>query len=705
VGTAKNLALSIITACALLISGVMTTSRLQAQATTATILGTVTDSSGAAIADAAVQIKNIGTGITQTANTDSAGRFRVPDLGLGSYEVQATKAGFQTVVHKGITLGVGSESVVDFSLAVGQQQQTVTVEGQASQVETTSAAVGTVVESAQMRDLPLNGRNFTSLLALAPGVQTAAQPTQTTGGAFFGRGAQFSVAGSRLYGQSYLLDNTDVVSFFGHGVGSGATGTSLGVEAIAEFQALTATYGAQFGGNGAVLNAVSRSGTNAFHGSAYEFLRNNKLDARDFFDPAKQPNGERNPPFRRNQFGGSLGGPIKKDKAFFFVNYEGLRQLKGVSNPVFVPDANTRQGLLPCAIAATVACNTATGLANVGFASAGIRDAMSLYPTTSLTFPTGVARIIAQSNQVANENYFLGRFDYTLSEKDSLFGRYVLDRADFLLPGALPLYTEQDLTRSHIATIEERHVFSANLVNLARMSFVRPAEYGAVVNPHLTAPSGTHPLEFYPGQGIQDGSISITGLTGIGPSGILPTFVVPNRFTEADDMYWTRGAHNFKFGISIERFQQNDTSGFRGTGSYTFNGLLQFLQGATSLYNGNLVGQFDNGRPFRELWITPYFQDDWKITPKLTLNLGLRYTWGANPTSPRIIFSRLPIRPIQLTLPVRPWRRARPSLLTFRMCGRIIPTPRISIRASGWLTILLATIKLRSAQALESFTS
>src|SRR5207237_141453 len=155
--------------------------------------------------------------------------------------------GFQTMVHRGITLAVGSESVVDFSLPVGQQQQTVTVEGQASQVETTSAAVGNVVSSIQMRDLPLNGRNYTSLLTLAPGVQTAAQATQQAGGGFFGRGQQFSVAGSRLYGQAFLLDNTDVVDFFGHGAGSGATGNALGVEAIAEFQALTATYGAQFG--------------------------------------------------------------------------------------------------------------------------------------------------------------------------------------------------------------------------------------------------------------------------------------------------------------------------------------------------------------------------------------------------------------------------------------------------------------------------
>jgi hypothetical protein len=381
-----------------------------------------------------------------------------------------------------------------------------------------------------------------------------------------------------------------------------------------------------------VLNAVTKSGTNAVHGSAYEFLRNNVLDARDYFDPATQPNGARNPPFRRNQFGGSLGGPAKKDKAFFFVNYEGLRQFKGISTPVFVPDANARNGVLPCAVAIGVACNAATGLANVGFANQALRDTFSLYPATSLTSPTGVARVVVGANQVAHENYFLGRFDYNLSSKDSLFVRYVLDRGDFSLPSTIPIYTELDLTRAHIATLEWRRIASSNLVNLARVSFVRPAEYGSYPIPTATAPNGSHPLQFYPGQGVEDGSITVAALTGIGPSSILPTTVVPNRFTEGDDVLWTRGAHSMKFGITFERFQQNDTSGFFGPGAYRFNGLLQFLQGNVAGYNGNLPGQFNDQRLFRELWITPYVQDDWKITARLTLNLGLRYTWGANPS-------------------------------------------------------------------------
>ena len=254
----------------------------------------------------------------------------MPDLPVGSYEVQATMAGFQTLVRKGITITVGSQNVVDFGLQVGQQQQTITVEGEASQVETTNATVGTLTDQKQMRDLPLNGRNFEQLILLTPGVQSISAFTSS---GFQGRAPEYSIAGSRPTGQAILLDDESLQNFWNKGMGS-VTGTSLGVEAIGEFQTLTNTYSSQFGGNGAVINSVSKSGTNAFHGSAYDFLRNSALDARRFIDPATAP------PFRKNQFGGSVGGPIKKDKMFFFANYEGIRQLLGETAIANVPACN-----------------------------------------------------------------------------------------------------------------------------------------------------------------------------------------------------------------------------------------------------------------------------------------------------------------------------------------------------------------------------
>ena len=250
--------------------------RLDAQGSAATILGTVTDSSGAAVPDAAVQVRNIATDIRQSTNSNAQGRFVIPDLGIGDYEVQATKMGFATVVHKGVTVTVGSQNVVDFALAVGQQSQTVTVDSQLSQVDVTNAALGSLIGGQQMSNLPINGRNFESLIMLSPGVQTV---NTMAPNARQGRANVFSAAGARPEGFVLLMDDEVIDNFFRRGMGT-ITGSSLGMEAMAEFQTLTNTYGAQFGGNGAVMNAVSKSGSNQFHGSAYYFIRNSALDAR-----------------------------------------------------------------------------------------------------------------------------------------------------------------------------------------------------------------------------------------------------------------------------------------------------------------------------------------------------------------------------------------------------------------------------------------
>lgn len=218
--------------------------RLDAQAQNAAISGTVTDPTGAVLAGAAVQARNVGTGISQSAMSDEQGRFRMPDLQIGEYEVQASRSGFQTLVHKGITLNVGSQLVVDFTLPVGQAQQTVTVQGEVSVVDTQSTAVGSLVEGAQVRELPLNGRNYTSLLTLAPGVTQIPLGAPGAGSTFYGNGQKYSIAGSRPSGQAYLLDDQNMVNFWNNGPGAGGLGTALGVEAIAEFQTLTNTYSA-----------------------------------------------------------------------------------------------------------------------------------------------------------------------------------------------------------------------------------------------------------------------------------------------------------------------------------------------------------------------------------------------------------------------------------------------------------------------------
>src|ERR1051326_6834551 len=239
--------------------------RVQAQKTAA-IAGTVTDSTGASVPEAAIQVRNTGTGGVQATTADQQGRYRVPELIVGDYEVSASKPGFSTVVHRGITLTVGAQPVVDFQLPVGQQQPTVTVQAEVSQVETERTAIGALVESEQIRDLPLNGRNYTQLLTLNPGVIPVVLGAPGAGSTFYGNGTKYSISGSRPSAQAYLLDGQDMTNFWNNGPGAGGLGTALGVEAIAEFQTLTNTYTAQFGGRGAVINASSRSGTNDLHG-------------------------------------------------------------------------------------------------------------------------------------------------------------------------------------------------------------------------------------------------------------------------------------------------------------------------------------------------------------------------------------------------------------------------------------------------------
>src|SRR5437867_8542906 len=353
---------------------------LHAQGATAAISGTVLDPSGAAIAGASITVRNIGTAFTRTVLSDDQGRYIARELPIGEYEVQGSLAGFQTVVRRGIPLTVGSRPVIDLQLPIGQAEETISVTGDLSQVETTSSSVSSLVNQTQMRELPLNGRNYEQLILLAPGALS-----YPAGGssALVGRASTFSISGSRPEGYGMLLDGENTQNWWQRGSGAAVTGTSLGIEAIAEFQTLTNTYSAEFGGNGAVINSATKSGTNQFHGSAYEFLRNNALDARNFFELKKAA------PFRRNQFGGSLGGPVKQDKAFFFFNYEGLRQHLDQTFQAFVPTLAVRGQAVP-----------------------SVKPVVDLYPAPTTDLGVGIGTLITVGGQTAEENYYFGRFDY-----------------------------------------------------------------------------------------------------------------------------------------------------------------------------------------------------------------------------------------------------------------------------------------------------
>src|SRR5438128_6059968 len=456
--------------------------QLQAQGATAAISGTVLDPSGAAIAGASITVRNVGTAFTRTVLSDDQGRYVAPELPIGEYEVQGSLAGFQTGLRLGIVLTVGGRPVVHLQLPIGQAAETVNVTEEVSAVETTSSSVSSLVNQTQMREMPLNGRNFEQLILLAP---TAVSYPAGGSSALVGRAATYSISGSRPEGYAILLDGENIQNWWQRGTGAAVTGTSLGIEAIAEFQTLTNTYSAEFSGNGAAVNSVTRTGTNVFHGSVYEFLRNNALDARNFFELKKPA------PFRRNQFGGSVGGPVKKGKTFFFFNYEGLRQHLDQTFQAFVPTLAVRAQAVP-----------------------SVKPVIDLYPAPTTELGGGIGTLITVGGQTAEENYYLGRFDYTVSTNDSMFVRYVSDTGTLVSTTAIPLWPTYDRSANQYSTIQERHIFSPTLMNSFGFSFTRP-------HTSQTQPNQYAPLQrAFPGR--QDVTITVNGLSPLGANFVNP---------------------------------------------------------------------------------------------------------------------------------------------------------------------------------------
>lgn len=588
-----------------------------AQVGAGTISGAVTDASGAVIPNAAVSLKNTQTGVVTELTTNTQGLYVAPGLAVGNYDVEVQAQGFKTHVRS-VVLTVGSQLVIDVGLTAGAVSETVNVTADAAQLQTASSEISALIGQRQLRELPLNGRNYEQLVLLAPGVQRSTTSVQSS---FYGRAPSFSVAGSRPVGQAVWLDGADIQGFWEHASGNAITGTSLGVEAIGEFQVMTNTYTARFSGNGAAINATTRSGANDWHGSAYEFHRNSALDALNFFDNPASP-----PSFRRNQYGGTFGGPLKRNKSFFFVNYEGLRQGLGLTAIATVPDANARNGLVPCASAPAAQC--VNGLANVGV-NARTKPILDLFPLpNNISLGGGLARSISVLKQIAKEDFVTTRVDHTFSANHSAFARYIFDHGTVLDPiigGTTGLFPEQSRGRNQFFTLEDKKVISSALVNLARFSFVRTYR-GAFADVNYPA------LDFFPGEGRQNGGVGIGGIGRFGPSQFTPNFSVQNGFSVADDIIWAKGKHSLEMGAEFRRLQSNHVDNFFTSGTYTFTTLVSFLTAAPASFLGALPRRANAYRGFRESRFYPYVQDTWKVARNLTLNLGLRWDLQSNPT-------------------------------------------------------------------------
>jgi carboxypeptidase family protein len=599
-----------------------------AQVVTAAISGKVEDASGAMISGATVTIKSLETGATRVVTTDDAGGFKALSLPLGPQEVKAEKAGFKTGIRTGIDLEVGQEAVVNLQLQVGDFVQQVTVSEEAPVVNTTTSPVSGLVGERAVKDLPLNGRSFDNLITLNPGaINYSAEKALNTSTS---NGNIFTVAGRRPSDNLFLLNGIEYTGSSQLAVTpGGVSGELLGIDAIREFNVLTDTYGAEYGKrSGAQVMVVTQSGTNALHGSIFEFLRNSALDARNFFDQASVP------PFRRNQFGGALGGPIKKDRLFVFGNYEGFRQALAVSDVAVVPDAQARQGSLP---------NSSGVYKPVTNLNPAMLPYMSLWPESNGAellangIPSGMALGYYNPKESIHENFGTLRTDYILRDRDSLSAAYTIDDGNSLIPLGDPFFGSYTTLRMHVASLQETHILSPQMLNTFRFGFSRAAfnldsSLLTTFPPSLSFVTGDGPGGITVGGGLTTATNGT--ITSAGPGNAAGVWNRRNLFTVTDNVQLNKGIHQLSFGIWLQRVQDNEDTASRQLGVATFASLTTLLQGTVSTFQ---VVPDANELGWRSLFGAWYVQDAIKLRPNLTLQLGLRheFTTGWNEESGR----------------------------------------------------------------------
>ncbi|MBI2815726.1 MAG: TonB-dependent receptor [Acidobacteria bacterium] len=619
------------------------------QVTTGTISGMVRDSSGATIPAAQMVILNEDTRITRTLQADAGGHYSAPSLNPGRYRVTASFQGFQTEVRSGIQLTVGREAIVNFELQVGAVTELVEVSGEAPLVQTTEAAISYLVDDRTIRELPLNGRDIGQLILLNPGVVQS--QNGRTGTPEWGFAKRISISGMRGEDNAYLLDGSYINDYMRH-VPAGPTGALTGVETVQEFQMLTSAFSAQHGrALGGIFNAISKSGTNEWHGSVYEFLRNSALDARNFFDRKRNPSDPRLPPFRRNHFGATFGGRIIRDKAFFFAAYEGLRESLTTTAISVVPDLNARQGILP---SRTVQVSPLIGsfLKTFPDPTPGARN-----------FGDGTAQYIFEAKQPTREDFGQARIDYQLSENDSLFGRFTANNAEQSRHLGFPDRLSVGMMGTRLVTVSETHVFSPRLLNSVRLAFNRVLPGVGHIVP--AGEPGTISVPGQPDPASIDAGSGITPLQGVSDVGGRYT---TNRFGLHDDVNLVLGTHSLQFGGMLERMQFNLSSAIYPYGDWRFPNLPSFLQALPDQYRGTpaQIGNFRRG--VRQWFLALYSQDDWRVTSNLTLNLGLRWEPYTVPTEVNGLIENL--RHLNDALPTRgdpywlnkSWRNFSPRL-------------------------------------------
>lgn len=622
--------------------GVLLPHPAHAQLAGATLTGVITDKSGAVVGNAKVQIKNTDNGQVREVTTNASGLYSAPNLQPGPYEVKITASGFTSAQQKGIVLNVGMEQALNITLQVGQVTETVEVSDLTPAIETTSSTVGATVEQKTVVELPLNGRDWTQLATLQPGVVSIR--AQASNGATANRGNrgfgdQLADSGHRPNENTYRLDGINI-NDYSNGAPGSTLGASLGVDAIQEFSVVTTNYTAEYGRtSGAVINAITKSGTNQVHGSGYFFDRDKIFDARNFFDPVSGI-----PPFRRTQFGGSIGAPIRKDKTFIFADYEGVRQGQSQSSKVNILSAAAIGGTL-CSIPGGTtppnACTTHT-----------VTVDPKVIPFFALWKPVHGTDLGPQGNgdtdqfltggvKTLNENFFTVRGDHKISDKDSLNATFFYDKAPQTNPDALNNVIHEVFTQRHTLAVTETHIFNSAMGNTFRFGY---GHVTGLVNSPVSAvnPAGSDLslCTVCTPTALPAALIQVDGLTAAGGLGDQSYFGHHyNSFQANDDVFLTKSKHALKFGFAFERMQYNVLSKVRANGNFVFTeapgapttGLEDFLTNnpAKVLLLSPTVRKETQSR---DSLFGVYVQDDWRLRPRFTVNLGLRYEMLTNPT-------------------------------------------------------------------------
>jgi hypothetical protein len=582
----------------------------KAQVAGATLSGLVTDDQGGPVANATISIKNAGTGVSRDVTSNSDGIYSAPNLLPGEYEVTVTATGFQTLTEKGITLTVGGQQSLNPVMKVGALSQTVEVNAAIPDIQTTSSTVSSTVDSTTMRELPLNGRDWTSLATLEPGVSSIPNQVGTGFSANKGNrgfGNQLSNDGHRANENTYRVNGISI-NDYSNGSPGGASGLNLGVDGIQEFSVLTSNYTAEYGRtSGAVINAITKSGVNDFHGTAFLFDRDKVFDAKNYFDPAGPIS-----PFRRVQFGASGGTAIIKDKLFVYGTYEGVRQNKPGSQAIHVPTEAERALAVP---------SIAPYLALWPVAPAGTPvDANGVTQTFNVALPT-----------ISNENYYTLRVDQKFSDKNSLAVSYFFDSGPQTQPDPLLNAIHEVFSRRQMASVEDTYIFSPALVNTVRVGLSR-------IRGDINSPVSGDKVATDTALAVAPGAI---GPPQIGVPGVLTTAIglgglnrFLHRWTSAqayDDAFLTRGTHSIKIGFAFERMLYNITEQLSPNGrKNNYATLSDFLNNTPDTLNALAPGG-SNEVAIRESLFAGYIHDDWRFRPNLTINLGLRYEFTTLP--------------------------------------------------------------------------